>query len=80
MPRNVFVVDHGPRSLTVLPYPFKPIQTSLSQWKAIPGIGSKRATRIKATESMQSISDVARALDMELPSWVTRAMKFDSQK
>lgn len=80
VPRNVFVVDHGPRSLTVLPYPFKPFQASLSQWKVIPGIGSKRATKIKATESLQSIEDVTNALDMELPDWVTRAIDFESQK
>jgi radical SAM superfamily enzyme with C-terminal helix-hairpin-helix motif len=78
IPQTVFVVDHGPRSLTVLPYPFRPSQASLSQWKAIPGVGSKRATRIKATESLNSIKDVSEALDMDLPDWLTRAMDFDS--
>jgi radical SAM superfamily enzyme with C-terminal helix-hairpin-helix motif len=78
VPRNVFVVDHGPRSLTVLPYPFRPSQTSLTQWKAIPGVGSKRATRIKAIESLNSIKDISESLDMELPDWLTRAMDFSS--
>ncbi len=77
-PQNVFVVDHGPRSLTVLPYPFKPSQASLSQWRVLPGVGSKRATRIKASKSLNSIKDVSDALDMELPDWLTRAMNFGS--
>ena len=76
--QNVFVVDHGPRSLTVLPYPFRPSQISLSQWKAIPGVGSKRATRIKATESINSVKDISESLDMELPDWLTRTMDFES--
>ena len=72
------VVDHGPRSLTVLPYPFKPTQASLAQWRVLPGVGSKRATRIKAAESPNSIKDVSEALDMDLPDWLTRAMDFVS--
>jgi radical SAM superfamily enzyme with C-terminal helix-hairpin-helix motif len=78
VPRDVFVVAHGPRSLTVLPYPYKPSQISLSQWRVIPGIGSKRATRIKATESLNSVQDISKILDMELPAWLTRAMDFGS--
>jgi radical SAM superfamily enzyme with C-terminal helix-hairpin-helix motif len=77
-PQDVFVVDHGPRSLTVLPYPFNPSQLSLSQWRAIPGVGSKRATRIKAAQSLSSISDVSESLDMDIPEWLTRAMDFQS--
>jgi radical SAM superfamily enzyme with C-terminal helix-hairpin-helix motif len=76
VPKNVFVVDHGPRSLTVLPYPFKPSQASLAQWKAIPGVGSKRATRIKSNESLKSIEDISESFDMELPEWLTRSMDF----
>ena len=77
-PQHVFVVDHGPRSLTVLPYPIKPSQMSLSQWRVLPGVGSKRATKIKAIETLNSINDVSESLDMELPDWVTRAMDFVS--
>jgi radical SAM superfamily enzyme with C-terminal helix-hairpin-helix motif len=77
-PKDVFVVDHGPRSLTVLPYPFKPSRTSLAQWRVLPGVGSKRATRIKASKSLNSIKDVSDTLDMELPDWLTRTMDFGS--
>lgn len=76
-PRNVFVVDHGPRSLTVLPYPFKPQKASLSQWKSIPGIGSKRATRIRAAGDLHSTKDIEEALDMELPEWFITSLTFD---
>ncbi|MHA3964048.1 MAG: radical SAM protein [Candidatus Thorarchaeota archaeon SMTZ1-45] len=78
VPQDVFIVDHGPRSVSVLPFPFKPSQTSLSQWRVIPGVGSKRATRIKAAQSLNSIQDVSKSLDMDLPDWVTRAMDFMS--
>ena len=77
-PQDVFVVNHGPRSVTVLPYPFNPSQLSLSQWRVIPGVGSKRATRVKAAQSLSSIRDVSKSLDMDLPDWLTRAMDFQS--
>ena len=77
IPQDVFAVDHGPRSLTVLPHPFRPKQASLSQWKAFPGIGNKRATRIKATASLSSISDVSKVLDMDLPEWFTKNLEFN---
>ncbi|MFX1559794.1 MAG: radical SAM protein, partial [Promethearchaeota archaeon] len=77
-PLNVFVVDHGPRSLTVLPYPLKPSQTSLSQWRVLPGVGSKRATRIKAAKSLNSIENLSETLGMELPEWFMRAIDFGS--
>jgi radical SAM superfamily enzyme with C-terminal helix-hairpin-helix motif len=77
-PRNVFVVGHGPRSLTVLPYPTNPSKMSLAQWKVIPGVGGKRATKIKAVKSLSSMEDVSSSLDMELPEWLTRAIDFES--
>jgi len=42
IPKDVFVVDHGPRSLTVLPFPFRPHKASLSQWKTSIGHGTSR--------------------------------------
>ena len=78
VPQNVFTVSHGPRSLTVLPFPLKPSHTSLAQWRVLPGVGSKRATRIKATKFLNSIQDVSESLDMELPDWLTRAMDFET--
>jgi radical SAM superfamily enzyme with C-terminal helix-hairpin-helix motif len=77
-PCDVVVVGHGPRSLTVLPYPFYPSQMSLSQWRVIPGVGSKRATRIKAAGTLSSVEDVSKSLDMNLPEWLSRAMEFNS--
>jgi radical SAM superfamily enzyme with C-terminal helix-hairpin-helix motif len=75
--RSVFVVDHGPRSLTVLPFPFKIQHASLSQWKAVPGVGSKRATRIKAAGNLCSAYDVSNALGMEIPDWILNSLSFD---
>ncbi|MBN2228071.1 MAG: radical SAM protein [Candidatus Thorarchaeota archaeon] len=78
IPNDVFVVDHGPRSLTVLPYPFIPQEASLSQWKAISGIGAKRATRIKSIASPKNLDDIQQVLDMELPEWLSRTFHFEN--
>jgi radical SAM superfamily enzyme with C-terminal helix-hairpin-helix motif len=69
---SVFVVDHGPRSLTVLPYPFKIHTASLAQWKAIPGISTKRAVRIKAMNHVADLAHLQTQLDMELPEWLAQ--------
>jgi len=74
---DVFVVDHGPRSITVLPYPLRIKDASISQWRAVPGIGSKRAARIKVTESIQSSQHLETLLETELPEWFTRTLDFN---
>ncbi|MFX1369654.1 MAG: radical SAM protein [Promethearchaeota archaeon] len=75
--RNVFVVDHGPRSLTVLPFPLRPRLASLSQWKAIPGFGAKRAARLKAAASIQNAQHLSELADLELPEWLLSAIDFN---
>ncbi len=77
IPKDVLVVDHGPRSLTVLPYPFRPAEASMAHWKSIPGIGSKRAMRIKVARQLQSSDDLSEVLDMELPDWLEHSLSFD---
>ncbi|MFX1264208.1 MAG: radical SAM protein [Promethearchaeota archaeon] len=77
---DVFVVDHGPRSLTVLPHPFKVSESTLSQWQALPGIGARRAARIKAAESIQSPDHLEAILETELPEWLTRTLDFDKPR
>ncbi|UCH04019.1 MAG: radical SAM protein [Candidatus Thorarchaeota archaeon] len=74
---DVFVVDHGPRSLTVLPHPFKVRGSSISQWQAVPGIGARRAARIKAADSIQSSERLSTLLETELPEWLSRNLNFD---
>lgn len=76
---DAVVVDHGPRSLTVLPYPFKAKSATLAQWKAIPGIGAKRAARIKAASCIDSVEALAGVLDVAVPKWLLRAMIFDGE-
>ncbi len=77
VPKDVFVVNHGPRSLTVLPYPFKPQKGTLAQWKSISGIGSKRAARIKAIQNPRTITDLQQAIDYEIPEWFSRTFDFE---
>ncbi|MFX0107258.1 MAG: radical SAM protein [Candidatus Hodarchaeota archaeon] len=74
---DVFVTDHGPRSLSVLPYPFYPKQASLSQWKAVPGIGAKRAARIKSAQNLESTTRIEEVLELELPHWFKRTLRFE---
>ncbi len=73
---DVIVIDHGPRSLTVLPYPFKANYASLAQWRAIPGIGMKRAARIKGSYSYSNIGELETQLDSPLPEWMKHALDF----
>ncbi len=73
---DLVVVDHGPRSLIVLPYPINPNNTSLAQWRSIPGIGSKRATRIKAGGPISDIKQIEERIENPLSEWMKRAITF----
>ena len=73
---DIFVVDHGPRSLSVLPYPLEVSKASLTQWKAVPGVGAKRAARIKGAKTIVSTEQLRNLLELELPSWLTRSLSF----
>ncbi|MHA1771307.1 MAG: radical SAM protein [Candidatus Thorarchaeota archaeon] len=75
---DVFVVDHGPRSVTVLPFPFRANTASLSQWRCIPGIGAKRAARLKAGGRLHDLTDMESRLDIPLPDWLIRTMDFEN--
>lgn len=76
---DVFVVDHGPRSLTVLPFPLDLSSATLAQLKRIPGFGAKRARRIKTGGPYHSIKDLEDVLEMELPQWLEHVLKFDEK-
>ncbi len=45
---DVLVTDHGQRSITGVPIPFHIPSASLKRLQALPGIGKKRATAVKA--------------------------------
>lgn len=73
---DVFVVDHGPRSVTVLPYPMSVHTASIARWKAVPGIGSKRAARLKRSVILGG-SDLMSVLEMQVPDWLLRSLDFE---
>jgi radical SAM superfamily enzyme with C-terminal helix-hairpin-helix motif len=73
---DVFVVDHGPRSVTVLPYPLSVERATLSQWRAIPGVGVKRAARLKSRR-VSSVEEIERELELEIPDWLRRSLSFE---
>ena len=47
---DILVTDHGYRSLTGVPVPFRVPGASLKELQALPGVGRKRAVRIKAAD------------------------------
>jgi radical SAM superfamily enzyme with C-terminal helix-hairpin-helix motif len=73
---DLVVVDHGPRSLIVLPYPINPNNTSMAQWRSIPGIGNKRAVRIKAGGPISEIVQIEERLENTIPGWLKESISF----
>jgi radical SAM superfamily enzyme with C-terminal helix-hairpin-helix motif len=73
---DVVVTQHGPRSLTVLPYPLPVNDMSLAQWRAIPGFGSKLAARIKSEERIVAEEHLEQIIEKELPSWIKHKLSF----
>ncbi len=76
---DVFVVDHGPRSVTVLPFPFRVSRASLSQWRSVPGIGARRAARLKRGGPWRNLASIERQLDMTLPDWLAESIEFNNE-
>ncbi|MCG8514152.1 MAG: helix-hairpin-helix domain-containing protein [Halanaerobiales bacterium] len=63
---TVRVIDHGYRSITALPWPFKLKKASPDQLITIPGIGKKRAGRI-FTEQPENLQKLSRILGPTFP-------------
>jgi len=72
---DVFVVSHGPRSLSVLPHPFHVDKASLAQLKAIPGLGVKRAARVKAAHKISNPDELESLIETELPDWFKKSIQ-----
>ncbi|TFF68546.1 radical SAM protein [Candidatus Thorarchaeota archaeon] len=77
---DVVVTDHGPRSVTVLPHPFPINSASMSQLGAIPGIGSKRAARLKLGTPWRNITHIHSQLDIDIPSWLQNSIEFEDKQ
>lgn len=60
---DVVVVDHGPRSITALRYPFNLNTASFEELVHIPTIGEKRARRILLARPFRSFKEVAQTLE-----------------
>jgi radical SAM superfamily enzyme with C-terminal helix-hairpin-helix motif len=60
---DIYITGHGFRSVTGVEYPF-PINTaSLTQLKALPGLGAKRAARVARARPFARAEELAAALD-----------------
>ncbi len=75
---DLVVVDHGPRSLIVLPYPIRPNNLSLAQWRAIPGIGNKRAARIKGGGPISEIAQIEDRLENPISGWLKASISLEN--
>lgn len=60
---DVFVVDHGYRSITALPLPFNINEAPFTAIEAIPGIGEGRAKRIIEKRPFKSKRELLASLD-----------------
>jgi len=60
---DVFVVDHGHRSITALPIPLRINSVPLSALEAIPGVGKGRAKRILERRPFKNRKELLRSLD-----------------
>jgi len=60
------VIDHGYRSITALPWPFRIEKASLAQLQAIPGIGEKRARAI-LREKPGNLEELQEVLGKDFP-------------
>jgi|Deesub1362A_J573_1020465.scaffolds.fasta_scaffold00209_49 radical SAM superfamily enzyme with C-terminal helix-hairpin-helix motif len=63
---DVIVMDHGPRSVSALPYPFDINTAPYSVLKEIPGIGSRRAARIVRARPFNNASEIASKVGKEV--------------
>ena len=55
---DVAVVDHGPRSVTAVPYPLSVNEASMAELTAIPGIGSSTAGDLLVGRPYDSLGEV----------------------
>ncbi|NLK07415.1 MAG: radical SAM protein [Firmicutes bacterium] len=60
---DVVVVDHGYRSITALPVPFRINEASVARLAGIPGIGKRRATDLFLANPIQDIHHLNAVLD-----------------
>lgn len=72
---QVRVIDHGFRSITALPTPFKINKANVAQLEALPGMGRKRAMRVflaQPIDGPQKLQDLlGNDVDLEpLLSWI----------
>ena len=62
---DAVVVDHGPRSVTAVKFPFRINETSFEELSSIKGIGRKRAEEIIMKRPFRSIEDLKKRLSGE---------------
>ncbi len=60
---DVVVLSHGPRSVSAIPVPVPINHMTMSEMKAIPGIGSKRAAALVRARPFSSNAALASAID-----------------
>ena len=64
---DVKIIDHGYRSITGIPHPFKINHASIDQLEALPGIGKNRATKLFMAgeiDSLEELSDMLAGYDV----------------
>jgi radical SAM superfamily enzyme with C-terminal helix-hairpin-helix motif len=60
---DVYVTDHGFRSITAVEHPFPINRESMKAIQVLPGVGKKRAARLVRARPFRTFEDFQRALD-----------------
>ena len=60
---DVKIIDHGYRSITGLKFPFNINEASLEEFRALPGIGKKRASNLFVKKPFKDFEEVKNSLD-----------------
>ncbi|MBO8161029.1 MAG: radical SAM protein [Thermosipho sp. (in: Bacteria)] len=65
---DIIIVDHGMRSVTGIPYDLKVNELSINELSMIPGIGKKRAAKIKEKSQDLFVRDFIQEANFEIES------------
>jgi radical SAM superfamily enzyme with C-terminal helix-hairpin-helix motif len=76
---DFLVVDHGPRSLTAIRYPFDINTATYEELSSIKGIGKKRASEIIMKRPFKNLEDMQKRLSKETFEVIQKLVKYQSQ-
>ena len=78
---DVKITEHGKRSVTGIPFPFDIDHASLKELSSLPGIGRKRAVRLKRSQPFESFDRIVTCLgDRKVAEGILGFIEFTKKK